>query len=317
MDQRAAPSGLTIAAFVGTAIIGGANFVAVKFSNDELPPQFGAALRFGAAALLLFGYAAIRKIEIPKGRAAVGALIWGALGFGLAYGLLYYALVGLPAGATSGVVAAVPLVTLPLAVVHGQERFTPRGLIGGSLALIGIVVLSRHSLEGEVRPVYVIAALVGVVAIAESSVAIKAFPRGHPITTNATGMGIGAILLAIASLAFGETWSVPTTTETWLVLAWLVLAGSIGLFGLFLFVITTWTASASVYALALMPVVAVTLGALIADEVVTLEVVIGSALVITAVYVGALASGRSTGEDDTTPVASVPEAIATSLPRHR
>jgi drug/metabolite transporter (DMT)-like permease len=302
-DRVGSPSGATLAAFLGAAIIGGANFVAVRFSNDELPPQFGAALRFAAAALLLFGYAAVRRIEIPRGRAAVGALIWGALGFGLAYGLLYYALVGLPAGATSGVVAAVPLVTLPLAVAHRQEQFTTRGLIGGLLALAGIAVLSRHSLAGEVRPAYVIAALVGVVAIAESSVAIKAFPRAHPIATNAIGMGTGAVLLAIASLAFGETWTVPETTETWLVLAWLVLVGSIGLFGLFLFVITSWTASASVYALALMPVVAVTLGTLIADETVTVDVVVGSALVITAVFIGAL--GTSAGAKE---AAALPEA---------
>jgi drug/metabolite transporter (DMT)-like permease len=53
-------------------------------------------------------------------------------------------------------------------------------------------------------------------------------------------------------------------------------------------VIIRWTASATVYALTLMPVVAVTLGVLFMDEKVTIQFVVGAALVLTAVYVGAL-----------------------------
>jgi drug/metabolite transporter (DMT)-like permease len=89
----------------------------------------------------------------------------------------------------------------------------------------------------------------------------------------------------------GESWIVPQTARTWVVLAWLTVVGSVGLFGLFVFVISRWTASASVYAITLMPVVAVSLGALIADETITPEVIAGGALVVFGVYVGAL-SGR-------------------------
>jgi hypothetical protein len=43
---------LTFAAFAGTVLIGGSNFVAVKFSNLELAPLYGAAVRFTAAAVI-------------------------------------------------------------------------------------------------------------------------------------------------------------------------------------------------------------------------------------------------------------------------
>ncbi len=66
------------------------------------------------------------------------------------------------------------------------------------------------------------------------------------------------------------------------------MAGSVGLFYLFLFVMGHWTASATVYALTLMPVVAVTLGAWLVREPITPEIVAGAALVVLAVYVGAL-----------------------------
>ncbi len=159
------------------------------------------------------------------------------------------------------------------------------------MAIAGIAVLSRGSLGGELAPVYLAAAFVGALAIAESSVIVKAFPRADPIATNAVGMLAGAIFLVLASLASGEEWALPRSGQTWLVLAWLVVLGSVGLFILFLFVVLRWTASATTYALTLMPVVAVTLGILIADEEMTPEIAAGGALVATAVYVGAVARG--------------------------
>jgi drug/metabolite transporter (DMT)-like permease len=281
-----------VIAFFATVVIGGANFIAVKFSNAELEPLYGAAVRFAAATLILFALARLRRMELPRGKAAVGAIVYGLLNFGLAYALLYFALVRVAAGTISIVLATVPLVTLVLAVLHRQETLTMRGVVGGGLAVAGITVLSLRSLGGELPLVHMLAAVGAVFAVAESSVLVKGFPKSDPITTNAVGMGAGAAALAAASLLFREQWTVPHMTRTWLVLIWLAGLGSVGLFGLFLFVIKRWTASATVYALTLMPVVAVTLGVLLADERITAEVVIGGGLVVLAVYVGALQHPR-------------------------
>lgn len=286
---------VTLGAFAGAVAIGGSNFIAVKLSNDDLAPLYGAGVRFAAAALLLVVLMRVQRLGIPRGPDAVGPALYGLLGFGVSYGLLYYALQGLTAGTTAVFMACTPLITLVLAVLHGQERFTARGLVGGALAVAGLVVISIGSLGGDLRPSYLVAALAGVVAVAESSVLVKGFPRAHPITTNAVGMVAGAALLLAASLAFGETWEVPGDASTWLVLAWLAAPGSVGLFALFVFVIKRWTASATVYALTLMPVVAITLGALVEDEPVTIELIGGGVLVMAAVYVGAL-SGRQPTE---------------------
>lgn len=295
MEQEpSSPDRATLAAFSGAVLIGGANFIAVRFSNEELEPLFGAALRFGLATVLLVLIARKTGAPYPRGRAAAGAALYGLLGFGAAYGFLYYALVGLTAGTTSVITAAAPLVTLTLAVLHGQERFSTRGVVGGGLAIAGLAVLSAGNLGGDLRPAYLTSAMFGVVAIGGSSVVVKDFPRADPITTNAVGMAAGTALLIVTSLAFGERWVVPHETKTWLALSWLVVLGSVVLFVLFLYVIKRWTASATVYAITMMPVVAVTLGALIADEPITAEVLIGGVLVIAAVYVGAINKpGRS------------------------
>lgn len=290
------PDRSTVAAFLGAAIIGGSNFVAVRFSNEELDPMFGAAFRFALASLLLLGIMALTGRHLPRGRAAAGAVIYGLLGFGVSYALLYIALVEISAGTSSVILAGTPLFTLMLAVAHRQESFSSRGLVGAALAVVGIGVLSGGSLGSEFPLAFLLAAVVGAVCVAESSVIVKSFPRTDPITTNAVGMAAGTVLLATASVVSGEQWMLPKTTRTWLVLAWLVVAGSVGLFILFLFVIARWTASATVYALTLMPVVAVTLGAVLADEPVTIELLAGGVLVLVAVYVGAISHGRAKPE---------------------
>jgi drug/metabolite transporter (DMT)-like permease len=283
----------TYAAFLGTVIIGGANFIAVSLSNQEIPPLFGAALRFGLAALLFFLIARIWRVPLARGRSAAGAALYGLLGFGAAYALLYYALVGLPAGVSAVIVAAVPLVTLGMAVLFGQERLSLRGVTGGILAIIGIGILSLGTLGSELGHSYLIAAILGTFAIAASSVVAKAFPDVHPVNMNVIGMAAGTALLIISSLVFGEHWALPRENQTLIAISWLVLLGSVGLFQLFLYVIRRLTASATVYAVAGMPVVAVALGAVVLDQPVTAEVVAGCALMIVAIYVGAISGKKA------------------------
>ena len=287
-SRSEAPSGATLAAFSGAVLIGGANYIAVKFSNEELDPLSGAALRFAAAAAILFLICGVWRYPIPRGRAAIGAAIYGLLGFGVSYALLYYAVLGLGAGPTAVIIGAVPLATLLLAVAHRQEKLTARGVIGGTLAVAGIAVLSAKSLQVNPRPSYVVAAIVAVLSIAESSVVIKGFPKTHPMSTNAVAMSVGAVFLVIGSLLFNQTWALPSSARVWTAVIWLVVVGSVGLFWLFLYVIGRWTASATVYALALMPVGAVILGALIAEEPITRELIVGGSVVLLAVYVGAI-----------------------------
>jgi drug/metabolite transporter (DMT)-like permease len=286
---------LTLGAFGTAVLIGGSNFVAVKFSNAELAPLYGAAVRFTAATGLFGLLAWVLSSPLPRGRALLGSAIYGLLGFGAAYGLLYFALLEVSVGMAAVIMATVPLFTLGLAVVHGQERLTLSGVLGGLLAVAGIAVLSLRSLGAELPFLHLVAALGAAAAAAESGVVVKGFPRAHPVSTNAVGMAAGSLLLWVASAVASESWTVPHQASTWAALAWLVIAGSVGLFYLILFVIRRWTASATAYSLTLMPVVAVTLGALLANEPVTWEVIVGAALVVFAVYVGAIRPAKRTG----------------------
>lgn len=304
MDQRAGR--LTYAAFAGAVLIGGANFIGVAFSNLELPPVFGATLRFALASALFLAIGRATRVPSARGSAALRAALYGLCGFGFAYALLYYALVGLAAGTAAVVIAATPLVTIILAVLLGQERLTLRGVAGGVLAVIGIAVLSLDTLGGDLQGTYLVAAVLATVAIAASSVIARASRDVHPVAMNTIGMVTGTIFLGALSLLLGEPWSLPGRAETWIAVAWLVLFGSMGLFQLVLYVIRRWTASAATYAIAAMPVVAAALGALMLDQPVTTELLIGGSLVIAAVYIGAIAPAPAAAETPAPVVARTP-----------
>jgi drug/metabolite transporter (DMT)-like permease len=57
----------TFAAFAGIVVLGGFNAVAVRFSNRELEPFWGATLRFALAAVVLFGVVVWRRVPLPRG----------------------------------------------------------------------------------------------------------------------------------------------------------------------------------------------------------------------------------------------------------
>lgn len=284
------PDSLTLAAFFLFVLLGGANFVAVRFSNRALEPFWGAGLRFGLAAMIFFAVLAARRLPIPKGRALVGAVLFGILNFAAGYALVYWGFLEAPAGLGSVILALVPLLTLLLASLHGLEAFHWRGLVGALLAVVGIGVMFSQGLAGDVSLASILALVAGAACIAESGIVIKKFPRTDPITTNAVAMAVGSPLLLLLSLFSGERWAIPSKTETWITLAYVVFLGSVGLFILVIYVLKRWTASATSYSFVLFPVVATSLGALIGGEPIRAGVLIGGFIVMAAVYFGAISA---------------------------
>jgi drug/metabolite transporter (DMT)-like permease len=137
---RRRPDRRTLIAFALFVLIGGGNGVAVRFSNVELPPFWGAALRLAAAALIFWVVLIVRREALPRGRALVGNLLYGFLGMGAFFALIYWGLMRVHASTASTLLALGPLLTMLFAAVHGLERFRWRGLVGGSLALAGIAL---------------------------------------------------------------------------------------------------------------------------------------------------------------------------------
>lgn len=277
---------------IGTVLAGG-NAVGVRVSNRELDPLWGAGLRFLLAAALLGVAMAVLRLALPRRRALLGVLLYGALIFGGAFSLAYYAFVRIHAGLGQTLLALVPLATLLLAVLLRQEQLRRAAVVGTLLSIAGIGVISGVS-GTESVPVLSLLALLGAVAcFALATVLVRHFPAVHPVTTNAVGMGIGAAILLALALLRRESIVLPEQEATWLALAYMVVLGSGPVFVLYVLVVQLWSASRAAYTFVLIPLVTVLLSAWIDDEPIGAGLVVGGALVLAGVYVGALRPASS------------------------
>jgi drug/metabolite transporter (DMT)-like permease len=277
----------TVLAFVALILVGGVNAVAVRGSNAELPPFWGAALRLFGAGVIFWLIVVARRIPVPRGRALLAPFAYGVLGFALSYAFVYFGLKEAHAGPAQVILALVPLLTILLAVGQGQERFSARGLGGALVAAGGIAIIFRDQLGGSTPLVSLLALVAGAVVIAETGILIKGFPRTDPTIMNAVGMSVGVVLLLGLSLATGEGWALPAKTDTWLALGYLVTFGSVVVFTLVLRVLRAWSASTSSYSFLLTPLVTIVVAAALVGELPTPAFVVGGAVVLLGVYVGA------------------------------
>jgi len=280
---------LTVFAFFLTALLGGGNSVAVRFSNVELAPYWGATIRLGASALLFWLILFLWRIPIPQKRDTIVLLLTGFFAVGVSFGLLYFGLVRLQASLGSVIIALGPLMTFFLAVLHRIESFRWQSLLGGVIALIGISIAARAQLGADI-PILSVLALIGGSAIsAEGNVILKIFsPKSDPMATNALTLSSGVVFLLLITFLIGETHNVPARPATWMAIAYTVVPGSVVMFYLFIWILSRWSASATSYVIMLFPIVATTAGSLLAGEKITPTFILGGILVLIGVWIGAL-----------------------------
>ena len=284
-DNRASSTSIAFAAVV---VIGGSISVAVRISNFELPPFWGAGIRAAVAALVFWLILVARRINLPRGREMAGALLYGLLTVGFSYALLYWGLLRVQAGLASVVLAVVPLMTLLFALAHGQESFRWRGLIGSLIAIGGILLAVGEGLGTSIPVASLLALLAGAACLAEGSVLFKFFPQPHPHATNAIALTIGASFLLGLSVIVGEVWHLPTTSDTWIAFIYLVIVATVGLYYLYLFVLSRWPASVTNHSFLLFPISTVVIAAWLLSETITIAFIIGSGFVLVGVWLGAL-----------------------------
>lgn len=285
---------VVLAAFVIEVVLAGGNGVAIRFSNRELAPLWGAGLRFFLAAVVLAAVMVALRLKLPHGRALTGALAYGAFTFGGAFALAYYALLELHAGFGQLLLALVPLATLLVAVTWRQERLRSAAVVAAIIAFGGVAVMSQAPLRASVPLHSVLAAVGSAFCFAQGAVLVRRFPPVHPVTMNAVGMAAAAALLFTGSALTGESRALPAAVETWVAVSYLVVVGSGVVFVLYLFVLQHWSASRTAYGFVLIPFVTVVLSARLDDEPVGGGLAIGGLLVLTGVYYGALRSAVAT-----------------------
>lgn len=270
-------------------VLAGGNSVGVKIATDELDDFWAAALRFGASGALFAALMIPLRSPIPHGKALLGAVTYGVLAFGVAFGLAFVAIPMTGAGAGQLLLGLVPLLTLILAPLHGLEPFRLRAMLGSLVALVGVGILAADRIAVDIPLAGIALGVVVALLLAEAGIVLKLTPRADPIASNAVGMLTGALILVPISFLLGEQWALPTQSDTWAAMIYLIVPGSLGVFWLFVVVLRRWTASAVSFEFLLIPLATIPFSALLTREVITPLMLVAGAIILAGVYLGALA----------------------------
>lgn len=252
-------------------------------------------MRFTLAAVLIFSIMLALRLPLPRGRALLGAMLFGLFQFAGAFGFIFYAFVHIQAGLGQILLALVPLATLLLAVAQRQERLHGTAVVGSLLGLAGVGLLSLDPGRESIPPLALLALLAGVLCFAQALVVVRRMPPIHPIAMNAVGMATGALVLLSLSLLLGEPRVLPRRSETWVALAYIVAIGSVIVFVLHVYIAQHWGPARTAYVMVVIPFVTIVLSAWLDQEPVTGGLLLGGVLVLGGVYLGALRN-RSTAD---------------------
>jgi drug/metabolite transporter (DMT)-like permease len=272
-------------AFVATALIWGSTFLAIRLGNEATPPVWAAAMRMALASVLLFGIAAAFRMPLPRGDALRGAALWGLFNLGVNLSLLYIGETTVPSGIAAVLFATVPLTTTLLAAGFRVEPLVTRKLIAAIVAIGGVAVIFAGELAVSVPLTGLLTIFTAATAAALANVLLKRAPKQQVIPLNAIGTAVGAVFCLVVSVLLGESHAIPVTLSAWLPLLYLTLAGSLGAFVLFTWLVEHWSVSNASLLGVTVPVIAVILGGLVKGEQPAALTYLGAAIVISAILI--------------------------------
>ena len=122
-----------------------------------------------------------------------------------------------------------------------------------------------------------------------SSVMLKLGPRQNPIGANAIGCLVGLPVCLAGSFIAGQPHVVPQTWAAWFPIAYLTLAGSVGAFVLYAWLLSRWSVTRASFIAVVVPVVALILGIALYGERVPATSFFGVALVFAGLALGVAA----------------------------
>jgi drug/metabolite transporter (DMT)-like permease len=273
-------------AFAACAAIWGSTFLAISFGNETLAPVWAATLRLTLASVLLAAWTRARGRALPRGPALRAALGFGVTQFGVNLPLLYWGETKVPSGMSAVVYGTIPLSSALMTGALGMERLTAAKVLGAVVAFGGVALLFSSSLGAHVSPLGLGAILLGATAASLGTVLLKRGPRQDPFGANAVGSAIGAVMSAAMSLALGERWALPSTVAAAWPLLYLTVAGSLGAYVVMSWLVNHWPVTRTAYVTVVVPVIALSLGAVLRHEALGAASLAGTVLVLAGLLVG-------------------------------
>ncbi len=281
---------LPIAAAAATGILVGAAMVATRFVIDQTAPASLALLRYviGFCCLLLPVLFSGRVQFEWRDLLPIGLL--GIIQFGILIALLNYALQFIPSARAALIFATMPLLTMMLATVLGHERLTLAKTLGVVLTIVGVSFAlgekavqwggAAHEWVGE------LAVFASALSGAICSVLYRPYLRKYPtLPVSAFAMLASVGFLAVLAAGEGFFGSLPHFTAAgWLAVVFIGISSGIGYY-LWLWALNHTTPTKVTVFLALSPITAAGLGALLLAEGISMMLFLGLACVVLGLWI--------------------------------
>ena len=278
----------------------GTTYLAIDRTNQSIPPLVGPAIRFIVAGAVLMALSRARGAwRRPRRGEWAGASIVGVLLLFGGNALVATAEdIGVPTGIVALLIALVPLwIALIDRVVLRSAPMGWRVAVGLAGGFLGAALLVTGQIQGEVRPLGLVVAVVASLSWASGSLVSRevALP---PDPLQASGMQQlvgGAVILAVSAVSrqLADLDVTAVTTGSWIALLYLILIGSLLTFSTYLWLLrNARTSLVSTYAY-VNPVVAVTLGVVVLDETLSARTVVAAGVILVAVALIVSAGGAA------------------------
>lgn len=288
--------GTVIAAVAAVWVIWGSTYLGIKVGLETMPPFFMQGCRFVVASLVMYAFLRSRGAEMPSWRQARNA---AGIGLLLLIGGLGMVTLAEDRGIGSGLVATLIAIQPMLASVWGGLWGTWPGRrvwVGMSVGMVGVGVLMADSgLVGSWSGIALV--LVACCSWSFGSTLSRQIdmPSGAMATT--CEMAAAAVAFMFLTVISGERVHMPSL-RSGLALAYLIVFGSIVAFTAFTYLLSHVPASLAMSYAYVNPAIAVLLGTVLADEVLSVNMAVALPIILVGVAL-VTTSSRSKAADTT------------------
>jgi len=276
--------------FIALCLIWGSTWYFIKISlNAGVPPFFGVGFRFFLSGLLFFLIIFFKKESIPFNRQAIKLyLSFGLLNFALSYGITYWATQYVYSSISSILWGLFPLFTSVMAHFmipeDNNEKLTTNKMLALFVGLIGMIFIgSNQVIDLESQSFFAIMILVGAIMIAAwpSVLYKKHSDIVGPYQMNAVCQVLTGVVMLTLSYILKEDLS-PIVWDNQLILAsvYLVIFGGVISWGIYFWLYQYLSVTQVTYVAIFPPIVAITLGWIFLNEVLSAKEIIGTMFIL-------------------------------------
>lgn len=291
--------GWALAASAGTGIQVGAAMVATRFVIDETTPGALAFMRYTVALLCLAPFI-VRAPRVAIARRDLAPIfVLGIFQFGISIVLLNFGLKHVTSARAALIFMTFPLLTMLIGAAIGRERMTVAKVLGVSLAFLGVALTLGERLfadKGSAAEWLGALAVFGAAACgAVCSVCYQPYLRRYP-TLPVSALAMLAAIVVLGALAANEgffTAPAQISPAGWAAVVFIGVSSGI-FFYLWLWALNHAPPTRVAIFLALSPVTAALLGALLLGETLSALAVAGLAMVVLGLWTATRAGGGAT-----------------------